>query len=111
MALGYVSYIELLNKDLTITATDSQFANSTANTIVNVINIKMQNHSIDTKRTVSIYKNTTSVTPLTFLLEPKQFIELTEANLFLANGQSISFKQDIGTDCSVIVSGYREVIA
>ena len=106
---------EWLQKSLTITSTDSVIS-GTVNIRKYITSITLNLQTGGTiGRTVVIYKNGTAVSNevLRFYLNPANgaaFTIITELPFFLENGQSMSFKQDIGEDVTILVVGIEETL-
>lgn len=116
MAVGDMTPKEWLQKSLTITAEDSVISGTiNIRKYITSITLNLQTGGTNA-RTVTIYKNGTSASNeiLKIYLNPANGVAynvITELPYFVENGQKMSFKQDVGTDVNVIVTGIEELLA
>lgn len=115
MAIGDMTPKEWLQKSLTTTASDSVISGSSnIRKYITSITLNLQTGGT-IGRTVVIYKNGTNVSNevLRFYLNPANgaaFTIITELPFFLENGQSMSFKVDLGEDVTILVVGIEEAL-
>lgn len=116
MAIGDVTIKELLAKSLTTNSVDTQYTNggATKQTVVTSIVLKLKEGST-TKRRVIVYKNGSGASNeyLGIDLDPNGTTSevITQLDAVLTGTQTISVKQDVGTDVNVFINGIEEVIA
>lgn len=112
MALGDMTPLKLLQKALTATATDSQITGA-ANTRTTITSISLYNSGA-TKRTICVYAYGTAASNIILCipLDPAGIfsIALTGLDYILAAAETMSFKQDTGTDVNIAVMGIQEAL-
>lgn len=117
MALYEVVAVEL-QKSLDTTPANSQISNPSTSYQTVVSYLTFTASSGTTKRTVSVYKNGTAAGNLMMVIDvdptgntaPKT-ITIDSQAIVLTGTQTLSFKQDTGTDINVYASGTKEQIA
>ena len=113
MAIGDMTPKEWLQKSLTTLTIDSTISGAVGvRKYITSITLNLQTGGT-LGRTITIYKNGTSTSNeiLKLYLNPANGVAYTIMNglsFFLENGQSMSFKQDIGTDVTILVNGIEE---
>lgn len=114
MAKGDLTPKEWLQKTLDNTAANSTIAGAeNVRRYITAIGVKLQGGAA-TKRTVTVFKNGTAAgnEVWTFELDPAGVKAdlITQLPWFLDIGQSIYFKQDVGADVNIIVTGTEEAL-
>ena len=113
MATGDFTPKKLLQKALDTTATNSQITGETnRRTIITSITVNIPTGS--TKRTISVYAYGTTAANeiITIPLDPAMTKSqvITGLDYILVAGETMSFKQDVGTDVNIAVMGIEEEI-
>jgi hypothetical protein len=118
MAVGDVIEKTLISKQLTTTASDSTYANTSASYRTQVTSIIITGQSTaTTKRIVTIYKGGSAVANEKFVIDIDPTgndgarVVTIELPFVLTGTEAIFAKQDVGTDVNIEVSGIVEQIA
>jgi len=113
MAIGDFTPKKLLQKALDITSTNSQITGA-VNQRTTITSITVNIPTGSTKRTISVYAYGTAAANeiITIPLDPAvtKSQVITGLDYVLAATETMSFKQDVGTDVNIAVMGIEEEI-